>query len=344
VGLIDFIPALKSEQSHFKKILQQSLSAFESAFAIIENRIDSEFFITIINFILDLTEGRKDSSDYYLSRLTQILWRRDILSISNVSSPFWVSFYKVLLSISKVDNLLHSTWLDYRENFSKLHYYHCEIKNDELKDRLSESLLREEFSKYCIASFFDPYILLSPAYELAKIDARRKEVSADSDEYTFLNYLKELEKTSDSKKKISIEVLLSQLSKFFPNRNFSSIQPLLSDVKNFDDVNLIFQIFNTLKEPSTEYFLDNCLWSCIEMQSNKIYTNTKASEDERNTFIASILTAKNWVVKDQTRRGKSHQGKSSGELDMLITLQNGELFAVIEALNLTFLNKKYIDH
>ena len=144
LGLIDFMSALKSEQSQFKKILQQSLSAFESAFAIIENRIDSEFFITIINFILDLTEGRKDSSDYYLSRLTQILWRRDVLSISNVSSPFWVSFYKVLLSISKVDNLLQSTWLDYRENFLKLYYYYCEIKNDELKDRLSESRNRSE--------------------------------------------------------------------------------------------------------------------------------------------------------------------------------------------------------
>ena len=341
LGLIDFMSALKSEQSQFKKILQQSLSEFESAFGIIENRIDSEFFITIINFILDLIEGRKDSSDYHLSRLTQILWRRDVLSISNVSSPFWVSFYKVLLSISKVDNLLQSTWLDYRENFLKLYYYYCEIKNDELKDRLSESLLKEEFSKYCIASFFDPYILLSPAYELAKIDARLKEVSADSDEYKFLNYLKELEKTSDSKKKIGIEVILNELSQLFPNRNFSSIQPLLSNVKNFDDVNLIFQIFNILKEPNTEYFLDNCLWSCIEMQSNKMYT--EASEDERNTFIASILTAKNWVVKDQTRRGKSHQGKSAGELDIFITLQNGEPFAVIEALNLKSLDKHYIN-
>ena len=153
--------------------------------------------------------------------------------------------------------------------------------------------------------------------------------------------MKELEKTSDSKKKIGIEVILNELSQLFPNRNFSSIQPLLSNVKNFDDVNLIFQIFNILKEPNTEYFLDNCLWSCIEMQSNKMYT--EASEDERNTFIASILTAKNWVVKDQTRRGKSHQGKSAGELDIFITLQNGEPFAVIEALNLKSLDKHYIN-
>jgi len=125
-------------------------------------------------------------------------------------------------------------------------------------------------------------------------------------------------------------VILNKFSQLFPDRNFLDIQPLLSNVESFDDINLIFQIFNTLKEPSIECFLDNCLFSCIEMQSNKMYT--KASEDERNTFIASILTSKNWIVKDQTRRGKSHQGKSAGELDMFITLKGGKPFAVIEAL------------
>jgi hypothetical protein len=207
LGLIYFLSALKSEKSEFKKMLQDSLSAFESAFEIIENRIDAEFFKAIINFILDLMEGRKESSNYHLSRLTEILWRRDILSISNVSSPFWVSFYKVLLSISKVEELLQPSWLDYRENFSKLHYYYCEIKNDELKDRLSESLLKEEFSKYCVASFFDPYILINHNYEVAKIDVRLKEVSVNSDEYKFLSYLKEIGSNSDSKKKIGIEDL-----------------------------------------------------------------------------------------------------------------------------------------
>ncbi|MBD2315979.1 hypothetical protein [Phormidium tenue] len=341
LGLIYFLSALKSEKSEFKKMLQDSLSAFDSAFEIIENRIDAEFFKAIINFILDLMEGRKESSNYHLSRLTDILWRRDILSISNVNSPFWVSFYKVLLSISKVEELLQPSWLDYRENFSKLHYYYCEIKNDELKDRLSESLLKEEFSKYCIASFFDPYILISPNYELAKIDVRLKEVSVNSEEYKFLNYLKELGSNSDSKKKIGIEELTNKFLQLFPDRDLSLIEPLLSQISNQSDVNKLFQAFNILKEPSTELFLDSCLHSCIELQSNKIYS--KASEDERNTFIASILNTKDWVVKDQTRRGLSYQGKSAGELDMFITLQNGRPFAVVEALNLDSLDKKYID-
>lgn len=341
LGLIYFLSALKSEQSEFTKILQDSLSAFEAAFEVIENRIDAEFFKAIISFILDLIEGRKDSSNYHLSRLTDILWRRDILSISNVSSPFWVSFYKVLLSISKADKLLQAQWLDYRENFLNLHYYYCEIKNDELKDRLAQSLLKEDFSKYCIASFFDPYILISPNYEVAKIDARLKEVSADSDEYEFLSYLKELGSDSDSKKKICVEDLLSKFLQLFPARNLSSIQPLLSKVSSLSDAYILLQAFNILTEPSTENFLNSCIFSCIELQSNKIYAD--ASEDERNTFIASILSAKGWIVKDQTRRGKSHQEKSAGELDLFITLQNGQPFAVIEALRLDSLDKKYID-
>ena len=322
LGLIYFLSALKSEKSEFKKTLQDSLSAFDSAFEIIENRIDAEFFKAIINFILDLMEGRKESSNYHLSRLTDILWRRDILSISNVNSPFWVSFYKVLMSISKVEKLLQPSWLDYRENFSKLHYYYCEIKNDELKNRLSESLLKEEFSKYCIASFFDPYILINHNYEVAKIDVRLKEVSVDSDEYEFLNHLKELGSNSDSKKKIGIEDLLTKFSQLFPEISLTPIQPLLSKVSSLSDANIFLQAFNILTEPSTESFLNSCLYSCIELQSNKIYA--EASEDERNTFIASILNAKGcWIVKDQTRRGLSHQGKSAGELDIFITLQNG---------------------
>jgi hypothetical protein len=65
LGLIHFLSALKSEEVEFKTILQSSFSAFESAFVIIENRIDAEFFKIIIVFILDLLEGRKDSIDYY---------------------------------------------------------------------------------------------------------------------------------------------------------------------------------------------------------------------------------------------------------------------------------------
>jgi hypothetical protein len=107
------------------------------------------------------------------------------------------------------------------------------------------------------------------------------------------------------------------------------------------DANRIFQAFDMLKEPTVGSFLDSCIYSCIELQSNKIYV--AASEDERNTFVASTLTAKGWVAKDQTRRGTSHQGKSSGELDIFVTLQNGRPFAVIEALNLDSLKTTYID-
>jgi hypothetical protein len=204
LGLIHFLAALKAGEIEFKTVLQRSLSAFESAFIVVENRIDAEFFKIITAFILDLSEGRKDSSDYYFLRLTEILWRRDILSMSDFDSPFQISFYKVLLSISQADKLLQSTWLDYRENFSKLHYYYCEIKNDKLKDRLSESLLKEEFSKYCTANFLNPYILLSPTYEIAKIDARLQEVSTNSDEYEFLSYLKDLESPANLKKKLML--------------------------------------------------------------------------------------------------------------------------------------------
>jgi hypothetical protein len=344
LGLIHFLSALKADEVDSRKLFQQSINDLESAFSIIENRTDAEFFRAVVAFVLDLLKGRKESVDYHLSVLAEILWRRDALSICGLNSPFQISFYRILFSMSKASQLLKSTWLDYRENFARLHYYFCEIKNDELKNRLSHSLLSSEFSNYCVSNFFEPYILLSPAYELAKIDERLKELNIDSDEYRFLNDLKAIEVESHLKKKIGIEDLLNRFSQIFPEKNLSAITSIISNVKSSNDVNLIFQAVHMLTAPSMNNFLDYCIYACVELQSNRIFIDgPNITEDDRNTFIASLLSAKGWLVRDQTRRGESYQGKAAGEIDIFVALQNGLPFAIIEALNLNSLDKAYVD-
>jgi hypothetical protein len=44
----------------------------------------------------------------------------------------------------------------------------------------------------------------------------------------------------------------------------------------------------------------------------------KPDEDSRNTFIAEMLTARGFMVKDQTRWGGTLSGKRPGELDFLV--------------------------
>jgi hypothetical protein len=64
----------------------------------------------------------------------------------------------------------------------------------------------------------------------------------------------------------------------------------------------------------------------------------KTDEDSRNTFIAEILSARGYTVKDQTRWGSSAAGKRPGELDIFIETPDGNAVSVIEAFNLTGLN------
>jgi len=80
--------------------------------------------------------------------------------------------------------------------------------------------------------------------------------------------------------------------------------------------------------------------ACIKLQKNFHYKNV--TEDERNDYIRDLLETNGYQVKDQTRQGTSNSGISSGEVDILIQ-KHGFPSAIIEALNLSSLDKNYLD-
>lgn len=127
----------------------------------------------------------------------------------------------------------------------------------------------------------------------------------------------------------------------FPNRSEKSIEDELSNLPDLSDYQGLSQIYFNLARPSTQRFLDALVSSCLQLQGNRIYKT--ASEDERNTFIASILEASGNSIKDQTRWSTSHAGLSAGEIDIFVSELDGKPFAVIEALNLDSLRKDYIE-
>ncbi|SDK21283.1 hypothetical protein [Sediminibacillus albus] len=93
-------------------------------------------------------------------------------------------------------------------------------------------------------------------------------------------------------------------------------------------------------ESQPDIFIRDLYLACIKLQARKIYVN--ATEDERNDFIADLLETNGYRLKDQTRRGSSAIGKSSGEVDIFIE-KNGMPFTIIEALNLSSLNTSYLN-
>ena len=94
-----------------------------------------------------------------------------------------------------------------------------------------------------------------------------------------------------------------------------------------------------LNDPSIIEFIDRLYNICIKLQGNAKYIN--ATEDDRNDYIRDMLGQFNYVIKDQTRRGLSSTGISSGEVDILV--EKDKLpFSIIEALNLKYLDKDYL--
>lgn len=88
-----------------------------------------------------------------------------------------------------------------------------------------------------------------------------------------------------------------------------------------------------------DIFIRDLYLACAKLQSRKIYVT--ASEDERNDHIGDLLETSGYAIKDQTRRGVSATGKSSGEVDILVHKDNMP-FTIIEALNLSNLDTTYI--
>ena len=94
-----------------------------------------------------------------------------------------------------------------------------------------------------------------------------------------------------------------------------------------------------LESETIKKFIDVLYKICVKLQGNSKYID--ASEDERNDYIRDMLDREEYVIKDQTRRGLSSSGVSSGEIDILVEKDNYP-FTVIEALNLKDLNKGYL--
>ncbi len=94
-----------------------------------------------------------------------------------------------------------------------------------------------------------------------------------------------------------------------------------------------------LESEPIKKFIDVLYKICVKLQGNSKYVD--ASEDERNDYIRDMLDREEYVIKDQTRRGLSASGVSSGEIDILVEKDNYP-FTVIEALILNSLNKNYL--
>jgi len=86
-------------------------------------------------------------------------------------------------------------------------------------------------------------------------------------------------------------------------------------------------------------FIDQLYNICIKLQGNAKYID--ATEDERNDYIRDMLGQYDYIIKDQTRRGLSSTGVSSGEVDIYVE-KDRVSFTIIEALVLSSMDTDYL--
>jgi hypothetical protein len=108
--------------------------------------------------------------------------------------------------------------------------------------------------------------------------------------------------------------------------------------KSGDDVSINKLLGKINGEGKKQALFDYIVIALKQLQG--LALNIQNYEDSRNSFIANVLTNKNFRAKDQTKWGKAEI--QPGEIDIKIEDENGDTIAIYEAFNLSYFDKTVI--
>lgn len=136
-----------------------------------------------------------------------------------------------------------------------------------------------------------------------------------------------------------LDVFKSIIEQIIRHENLSSIAQYTTELI------LQIQTARAVRDEEEQTLTQLILNACRQLQNQRIwYQHEGKHENIRNTYIASLISGNNFIVKDQTLGGKSSSGISIGENDIKIFRNQNQPFAIIEALNLSALHAKDWNH
>lgn len=342
LGLINMQQGLLSkDMASSISFLEKSKSEFLSANQIIENRADAQVFTRILDVTVDILKNVARPLKTALTEIATLLFKIEGFSFNFKQGPFYVGFYRTLVRLVDISEQNPGNWLDYRTELSSLFNQYALIQNEQIKDRLSLSQLSLGFLEKINTNFFEPFFALNFSADQSRISVRLSELPKDSQEASFLENLLALLAT-DPKKKASVDALKDQLKELFPLVEDLNIDTLSAKYSDENEQMKWFKIYSELAGPSAAGLGHVIIRSCLLLQENRIYYGNYP-EDDRNTFISSMLESAGYLTKDQTRKSTTQTGKSAGEVDIFIQDANRYPISIIEALNLTSVAKTYIE-
>ena len=331
---------LSQDKSTSIAALEKSRSEFLSAIQVIENRTDAHILSRVIDLTINILNNVTHSLKTSLKEIADMLFKMDGFSFNFKDGPFYAGFYRILVGLVKISERNPLSWLDYRAELSSLFHQYSLIKDQEIKDRLSLSQLSSGFLGKLNTAFFEPFFALNFSADQSRIAIRLNELPPDGQEASFLKNLLDFLET-DPKKKASSESLKNQLKQLFSSASDATIESLAAKYSGENEQMQLFKIYRELSKPTVTQLDDAIIKSCLTIQTNRIYYGS-FSEDDRNTFIASMLESAGFLIKDQTRKSTTETGKSAGEVDIFIQDIENLPISLIEALNLAYVDKNYI--
>lgn len=341
LGLINMQQGLLSQDKDTSiAALEKSRAEFLSASQMIENRTDAHILSRVIDLTVNILNNVTHSLKIGLKEIAELLFKMNGFSFNFKEGPYYTGFYRILAELTKISEQNPLSWLDFRAELSSLFHQYSLIKDQEIKDRLSLSRLSSSFLDKLNTTFFEPFFALNFSADQSRIIVRLNELPQDGQEADFLrNLLIFLE--TDPKKKAYSESLRSQLKQLFSSASDATIEVLEEKYSGENEQMQMFKIYRELSTPSATQVDDAIIKSCLNIQTNRIYFGN-FPEDDRNTFIASMMESAGFLLKDQTRKSTTATGKSAGEIDIFIQDINHLPISLIEALNLSYVDKGYI--
>lgn len=342
LGLIKLQEALESNiQFSGIELLEISETYLAVANYEIENRDDALFIQKIVAILRNILLDNLDGISNDLETLASILFQIQAKSISFQQNILFLSLYRSIDELHFLRSQNVSKWLDFRHELTKIYLHFSELQNQKIKDRLAESDVSSAFVDMLTQSFVEPYFSMNLGAHLARVDYRLDEISPDSDEAQFLLYLRELIESDSGKKKGPIEGVQKKLEQIFHYRSHEAIESVLNKISDETNPDQVANAFFELSKPDLGSFLDLLVLACSRLQGNRMYRGA-CLEDDRNTFIADMLTSAKYHVRDQTRWSTSAEGRGAGEIDIYVQDNKGLPYTIIEALNLDSLKNDYL--
>lgn len=337
LGLINLFQANEIYcKEDYKNIMNEAVNLFNIAIINDERRIDAEILMYISKYLIEAIDLETSYTEELYKNIMSLLWENILISDNECSNKVYVGIVRCISKIELLKKKKPDTWFDYEREFRCLFYHFYELKNLDYKDEVSNYNVIKNISKNLIKYNLEPVFKYNYKSIILKINIMLdKDISCEERE--FFIYLKQLILNDINE---GDNINLNYLKKIFPRLTQTEIENFRIELYGPNKEEAIYNILKLANRYSYDDLLETIISACIKLQGNNLYR--KASEDDRNGFIASLLEATGYSVKDQTRWGRSKEGKSSGEIDIMVH-ENSIPYAIIEAMNLTSLNCEYVN-